>query len=130
MKRRPKLYLVGQNPSGVFDDLAQLQADMAVPLRRQRTAETFARIPHTKGLALRVSGSAWRVLIELDRLVLKAGGKNPVRFWSSQLRAAGLTRGARMRALRQLEAAGVVRVEQRGEGLSPWVTHLWYPPRG
>jgi hypothetical protein len=130
MKRRPKLHLVGQDPSGVFDDLAQLQADMAVPLRRQRTAETFARIPHTKGLALRVSGSAWRVLIELDRLVLKAGGKNPVRFWSSRLSATSLTHGNRMRALHQLEIAGVVKIERRGKGLSPWVTHLWYPPRG
>jgi hypothetical protein len=133
MKRRPKLYLVGQDPSGVFDDLAQLQADMAVPLRRQRTAETFARIPHDRAFALyrqRISPTAWLVLIELDQLLLKAGGKNPIRFWSSRLRAAGVTHGNRMRALHQLEIAGVVRIEQRGKGLSPLVTHLWYPPRG
>jgi hypothetical protein len=35
----------------------------------------------------------------------------------------------RRRALRNLEAAGVVKVAQRGHGLCPWVTHLWYPLR-
>jgi hypothetical protein len=132
MKRRPKLYLVGQNPTGVFDDLAQLQADMAMPLRRQRLAETFARIPHDRAFALyrhRVSITAWLVLIELDRLILKSGGKNPVQFWSSRLRDAGVTGSKRVRALRQLTAAGVVQVEQRGKGLSSLVTHLWYPLR-
>jgi hypothetical protein len=29
--------------------------------------------------------------------------------------------------LQNLEAAGVVKVTPRGQGLSPWVAHLWYP---
>ena len=89
-----------------------------------------ARIPHDRGLALyqhKIGLAAWAVLIELDRLVLKAGGKNPVRLWSTRLRDAGIKEHVRARALRQLEAAGVIKVHHRGNGLSPWVTHLWYP---
>jgi hypothetical protein len=130
MKRRPKLHLVGRDPGDVFSDLGKLRTDLAAPLRRPRTIETFARVPHDRALELyqhKISGAAWAVLIELDRLVLKARGKNPVRFWSSRLRAVGLTKRTRMRALRQLEAVGAIRVEQRGKGLSPWVRHLWYP---
>jgi hypothetical protein len=125
-----KLHLVGQDPADVFNDLDQLRAQMAVPQRRPKTAETFARIPHDKGLALyrsRIGRGAWAILIELDRLILKAGGRNPVRLWSRKLRDAGVTKQTRARALRELQAAGVVEVEQRGKGLSPWVTHLWYP---
>jgi transcription initiation factor IIE alpha subunit len=50
-----------------------------------------------------------------------------VRLWSPELRDAGVTKQTRARALRELQEAGVVEVEQRGKGLSPWVTHLWYP---
>jgi hypothetical protein len=130
MKRRPKLHLVGQDPVDVFNDLAKLRTDLAAPLRRQRIIETFARIPHDKALELyrhKIDRAAWLVLIELDRLVLKARGKNPVRFWSPRLRAVGVTQRTRTRALHQLEAAGVIKVEQRGKGLCPWVAHLWYP---
>jgi hypothetical protein len=129
-RRRPKLYLVGQDPSEVFDDLGKLRADLSTPIRRQRLTETFARIPHDKAFELfqrRIGRHAWIVLIELDRTILRAGGKNPVRLWSSRLRAVGVIGRARMQALRQLQAAGVIKVEQRGEGLSPHVTHLWYP---
>jgi hypothetical protein len=129
MRRRPRLHLVGQDPGEVFNDLGKLRTDLAAPLRRPRAVETFARVPHDRALELyrhKVSGAAWLVLIELDRLVLKARGQNPVKFWSSRLRAVGLTKRTRMRALRQLEAAGVIKVQQRGKGLSPWVLHLWY----
>jgi hypothetical protein len=129
-RRRPKLHLVGHDPADIFDDLEKLRADLGAPLRRDRSVETFARIPHDRALALyryKLSGAAWLVLIELDRLILKQRGKNPVRFWSPRLRAVGLVTRTRMRALCQLEAAGVIKIEQKGNGLSPWVTHLWYP---
>ena len=120
MKRRAKLHLVGQDPVDVFEDLDQLRGELAAPQRRLRATETFARIPHDKGLALNVSGTAWRVLIELDRLILKAGGRNPVPLSSKRLRAIGLKAGTRMRALRQLEATGVILIKRRGRGYSPW----------
>ena len=130
-KRRAKLYLVGQDPAGIFDDLDKLKSDLTLPPeRRARTTETFARIPHDKALALhkhRLSSAAWVVLIELDRLILKRRGQNPVRFASTRLRGIGLKDHTRTRALRQLAAAGVVRITNRGPGLAPWVTHLWYP---
>jgi len=131
MKRRPRLYLVGQDPADIFNDLGKLRSDFATPpLRRQRAVETFARVPHDKGLALyrhKLGSAAWVVLIELDRLILKRRGQNPVRLISTRLRAAGIAAQTRARALRQLATAGVVRIEYRGNGLAPWVTHLWYP---
>ena len=133
-KRRSKLYLVGQDPTEIFDDLDKLKSDLRSPPEpRARTTETFARVPHDKALALyehRLSSAAWAVLIELDRLILKRRGQNPVRFDSVRLATVGIEGVTRMRALRQLADAGVVRVTSRGVGLSPWVTHLWYPVRG
>jgi hypothetical protein len=128
MKRRPKLHLVGQDPADIFKDLDQLRADLtSPPQRRKRLMETFARVPHDKGLALRVSGTAWRVLIELDRIILKTGGQNPVKLSSRRLRGVGLTHHTRLRALHQLETAGVIMIGRRGRGHSPWVLHSWYP---
>jgi hypothetical protein len=126
------LHFAGQKPTNVFDDLGKLRKEQAVPLRRQRAAETFARIPHERAYALYkhgVSAAAWMLLVELDRLVLKARGRNPVLLWSSALRDLGVSHRTRARALRELEAAGVIKVEKRGPGLSPAVTHLWYEPR-
>jgi hypothetical protein len=133
MKRRPKLHLVGQDPADVFDDLDQLRDDIArPPERRSRAVETFARIPHDKALALyrRLSGDAWVLLIELDRLILKAGQRNPVPLSSKRLQAIGLNAGWRLRALRELETAGIILVRRRGRGHSPWVFHTWYPKQG
>jgi hypothetical protein len=132
VKKRPKLYLVGQDPAGIFDDVEKLRTDLATPppLRRARAIETFARIPHDKALALfqyQLAPATWMVLIELDRLILRRRGQNPVRFASTRLRKIGVKDNVRARALRQLVAAGVIRVASRGPGLSPWVTHLWYP---
>ena len=151
MKKRPRLRLVGNDGDGtaIFDDMEKLRADLGKAAattttpegslgqtrtqRRQRETETFARIPHDRGLELyrrhRMSGPAWAALIELDRMVFTQRGKNPVRFWSPRLRAAGLVRGVRTRALRQLAAAGVIEVEWGKRGLSPLVRHLWYPRR-
>jgi hypothetical protein len=133
MMKRPKLHLVVQDPTDVFEDLDQLRADLATPQqRRQRLTETFARIPHDKGLALyrhRLSCAAWVLLIEIDRLILKTGGHNPVALSSKRLRAIGLKENNRKRALRQLEIAGVILVKRRGRGHSPWVFHTWYPKR-
>jgi hypothetical protein len=98
--------------------------------QRARATETFARIPYDRALELyqrRISGSAWVVLVELDHIILSQHSKNPVLFWSPKLKALGLTEHTRQRALRQLEAAGVIKIEPRGEGLAPLVTHLWHP---
>ena len=133
MKRKRRLYLVGQDPAEIFDDLDKLKSDLADPKRARAPAkETFARIPHDKALALyrdpELFGAAAHVLFELDRVILRRRGQNPVRFDCPRLVRA-VSGHTRSRALRQLEAAGLVKVTSRGPGLSPWVTHLWYPLR-
>jgi hypothetical protein len=95
MKRRRHLRLVSdKEPTDAFDDLSQLEESQREPPRklRKRSAETFARIPHDRALKLRgrLSGDAWLVLIELDQIILKHRGQNPVRFVSSRLRAVGI----------------------------------------
>jgi hypothetical protein len=111
--------------------LAETSRALSRPPRRERAEETFARIPHERGLALfrRLNCPACVALVELDRLILTQP-KNPVIFWSPRLRQMGLTHGNRRRALRQLEALGVVEIEHRGSGLGPLVTSLWHPPQG
>jgi hypothetical protein len=102
------------------------------PQKRAHSAETFARIPHDKALELgrhRISGAAWLVLIELDRIILKRRGQNPVRLNSSRLKEVGIHDRTRQRALRQLAAAGVIKIKYRDRGLAPLVAHLWYPLR-
>ena len=48
-KQRSKLYLVGQDPTKIFDDLDKLKSDLSSPPEpRSRTTETFARVPTTR----------------------------------------------------------------------------------
>lgn len=114
-------------PADIFRDLDALRQGRA-PGRRPRAKETFAMIPHDRAMALcpRLSGAAWLLLIELDRAHLKGRCRNPIQLPGARLKAAGLSRHSRQRALRRLEAAGVIRIEQRGRGRNPWVEHLWY----
>lgn len=134
MPRRSGLRLVGApHPTDIFNDLDALRHEQRSSGRgrRQRATETFARVPHDRALALyrRVGGAVWVLLFELDRLILKGNGRNPIKLASARMNAAGLNHYTRRRALRRLEGAGVVQVEWRGKGRSPWVTHLWYPRR-
>ena len=109
-------------------EVETVEATTAQQARRKRAQakETFARIPHERGMRLygRIGGAAWVVLLELDRLIFKSYGKNPVRL--SNYGLAGMSRNAKWKALRQLEAAGVVTVERQGFE-SPLVTHHWRP---
>jgi hypothetical protein len=131
--KKSRLRLASTNDSaGVFNDLDKLRAEQRspTPQKRARSTETFARIPHDKALELYPHGlpnAAWTVLIELDRIILKRCGQNPIKFVSGRLRKIGLTHHTRRRALQQLAAADVIKIEQRGPGLAPLVTHSWYP---
>jgi hypothetical protein len=122
----------------VFDDLEVLRATTpqltprapsGSPRRRQLSSESFARIPHTKGLALHqhnIGSVRWTILLELDRLIFEARGRNPVSLTNHHLRQYGVDRAGKWRALRKLEAAGVIAIERRGRE-SPLITHLWFP---
>jgi hypothetical protein len=130
---RRRFRIVGsEDPTDVFDNLEALRREQQqnnVTQRRTRLRETFARIPHNRGLSLHrhnIGSTAWTILIELDRLILTSKGRNPVKLTNHSLRALGISRKTKLRALQKLEAAGVISVEQRGRE-APWVTHLWYP---
>jgi hypothetical protein len=122
-----------ENPTDVFDDLDALRREQAArtPQRRQPLKETFARIPHDRAHALaryRIGGPAWVILVELDRLILKGRGRNPVRLTNHRLKAAGIVGHVKSRALRQLEAVQAIRVLSRGGGgHSPVILHRWFP---
>ena len=136
-KKHSRLRLVSsKDPASVFDDLGALRRAQTAPAapafqgqRRQRSAETFARIPHDRARELgrrSLSGAAWMLLIELDRLIFEGRGKNPVKLTYRCRKAAGLSRYMTKRGLRQSEAASVISVE-RCPGQAPLVTHLWFP---
>lgn len=125
-----KFRVVKNDPSGVFDDLDALRARMpAVTMdKRTRTTETFARFPHDRALAMptSISNAGWKILVELDRLILKGRGRNPVRLTNHRLRELGISRETKQYQLRRLEAAGVIKIEtQQRKGAV--VTHLWFP---
>ena len=97
---------------------------------RSPAGKLFARIEFDAADRLfdqRASGAAWRLLVEIDRLILAQRGRNPVRLYSPRLRRLGLTHHTRRRALQQLVKAGLVEIELDRRGLSPWVRHLGYP---
>jgi len=127
---RKKFRVVKSNdPGAVFDDLDALRAAMpAVATKRARTSETFARFPHERALGLRgrIGADGWVLLVEIDRLILKGHGCNPVRLTNHRLRKLGISRSAKLRQLRKLEAAGVIRTKAE-ERKWTLVTHLWFP---
>jgi hypothetical protein len=125
-----KFRVMKNDPSDVFDDLDALRAGMPAVTtdKRTRTTETFARFPHDRALAMptNISNAGWKILVELDRLILKGRGRNPVRLTNHRLRELGISRETKQYQLRRLEAAGVIKIEtQQRKGTV--VTHLWFP---
>jgi hypothetical protein len=122
------------DPAHIFDDLdalrrdgEQLKLQSKANNKRSRSGETFARIPHDRGRRLykKIDAAAWAILIELDWLILISKGKNPIRLTNERLYDIGMSRNAKLKALRQLESAGVIKVE-RQEREAVLVTHLWF----
>ena len=106
--------------------------DTAAPRARahKRTSakETFAQIPHDRAMKLygKINGAAWTILFELDRVIFKAYGRNPVRLTNQAFEAIGMVHSTKLRAPRQLEDAGVITVVRDGLE-APLITHLWHP---
>jgi Fe-S cluster biosynthesis and repair protein YggX len=122
------------DPAHIFDDLDALRRDgerlklqSKANNKRPRSGETFARIPHDRGRQLykEIDAAAWAILIELDWLILTSKGKNPIHLTNERLYDIGMSRNAKLKALRQLESAGVIKVE-RQEREVVLVTHLWF----
>jgi hypothetical protein len=139
---RRKFRVVGSEvPDDIFNDLDALRKaqssavseGIGAPQRRARLKGTFARIPHEQAYELaryKLGSPAWLILIELDRLILEGRGRNPVRLVNRNLKKAGVVDHTKIRALRQLEAAGVISVRAQGAGKAPLVTHNWFPLQG
>ena len=133
MARGPRLRLVGaSDPTSIFDDMEALRAEHRKPAlqHKRRTTETFARFPHERALELygRIGGPAWALLIELDRLIFKGRGRNPVKLSNHNLKRIGMSRDSKITGLRRLERAGVISIISRGGRASgaPSILHHWY----
>jgi len=126
---RRRFHVVKTNdPAAVFDDIDALREAMpAVATKRARTSETFARIPHDRAAALRdIGGVGWLILVEIDRLILKSRGRNPVRLTNHRMHQLGISRESKRYYLRRLEMAGVVKVQSEARKWTV-VTLLWFP---
>lgn len=132
---KPALRVVSSNDNAgdpLFADYGPTTGGPKGQARRPLASKPFARIYLDVADRLfehRVGCAAWRLLIEIDRLVLTQRGRNPVLLYSRRLRTLGLADKARHRALRQLVKAGLIEVRLSNRGLSPWVRHLGYPVR-
>jgi hypothetical protein len=129
MKRRQLRLVKTHDPAAIFDNLDDLRAAPLPPVadnRRAKSVETFARFPHERALQLKISGNAWRILVELDRLILKGRGRNPVTLTNHRLRELGIGRQMKQQLLRKLKKVGVIEVRAT-ERKGTVVTHLWFP---
>jgi hypothetical protein len=93
---------------------------------RRSVGTKFVQLPYERTLAAagRLGNAPLAVLTEVAYLAFKAHQK-PVRLANKALQAAGIDHEAKTRALRRLEAAGLVAVAWRGKGRSPLVSILW-----
>jgi hypothetical protein len=96
------------------------------PKRRARAKAEFVMLPYAQVLAAagQMKCAPLAVLIELAHQMFKAG-QSRVTLTNSALRPVGISHKAKLRALRQLEAAGLVKVTRAGRRRSPRVTVLW-----
>jgi hypothetical protein len=114
-----------------FAELAPLQkAEAKTKVRKTRPpvrrTGRFVQLPYERTMtaAGRIKCIPLAVLTELSFRLFKAN-QETVPLANKALRAVGVSRWAKDRALRELEAAGLVSVIRRGHGRSPLVTLLW-----
>ena len=104
------------------------EARKRAPPKRSRKAKpgTFVMLPYEQTLAAagRLRDAPMAVLVELAYQEFKMH-KNPVLLSNAGLRTVGVSHDAKVRALRRLEAAGLIRADWRGGKKAPLVTLLW-----
>jgi hypothetical protein len=102
-----------------------------VKLKRPKTDGTFVLLPYkpiTQAYG-KLTAAGYAVMIELARQHFKGFGKNPVTLSNQTgLGAMGMHRGTKVKALRQLQAVGLVRYSREGQEAYR-VTLLWHPIR-
>ena len=116
-------------------DPEKLRATPELPTKQKQTrpqrawqSTPFVQLPYEDALATagKFHDVRWAILIELAYQVFKQH-RNPVPLNNIALSAVGIRRDAKMRALRQLEAAGKVVISLRGKRC-PLVTLRWRTP--
>jgi hypothetical protein len=76
-----------------------------------------------------IGGAGWLIVVEIDRLILKGRGRNPVRLTNHRMQQLGISRQSKQYYLRQLETAGIVKVHSE-ERRGTVVNLLWFPTQG
>ena len=107
-------------------ELAEARKQAQPKRVRPARPEAFVKLPYERTLAAagRLGNAPLAVLVELAYQAFKTH-RNVVPLANAALRSVGVSRLAKLRALRQLEASGLVAVDRRGKGRSPLVTLLW-----
>jgi hypothetical protein len=103
----------------------------AKPKQRSRAKVEFVLLPYEQTLAAAgkvKSSAALAVVVELAHRVFKTH-ESEVGLNNSVLSSVGISHKAKLCALRELEAAGMVTVDWR-KRKSPLVTISWAPPPG
>ncbi len=88
--------------------------------------EAFVKLPYERTLASagRLRDAHLAVLVELAYQAFRTH-RSQVPLANSALQSVGVSRQAKVRALRRLEADGMVAVDWRGARKTPLVTLLW-----
>jgi hypothetical protein len=104
---------------------ARAAAEGSRKLKRRSQRAEFVMLPYAQTMraAGKVKSAALAVMVEIAYQVFKTH-KSEVVLSNAMLRSVGISRGAKLRALRQLEAAGVVVVNWKVRK-SPRVTISW-----
>jgi hypothetical protein len=86
----------------------------------------FVMLPYAQTMAAagKMKNATLAVMVELAYQVFK-NHESEVPLSNSMLRTLGISRSAKLRALRQLEAAGMVKISGKGRRKTPRVTVLW-----
>jgi DNA-binding MarR family transcriptional regulator len=112
-------------------ELMPFQKTSAAKSKRQpRPKSEFVQLPFEQILAAAglLKNTQLAVLMVLAHREFKTH-KNPVRLAANEaLKSIGVSNKAKLRALRHLEAAGLISMTKSGQGKAQLITLLWKPP--
>ena len=94
--------------------------------RQSRPKCEFVMLPYEQTLVVagQTKSALLAVLLELAHQMFKTR-RNSIRLTNTAFRSVGISHHAKLRALRQLAALGLVEVAWQGSRRSPMVTILW-----
>ena len=107
-------------------ELAEARKQAQPKRVRPARPEAFVKLPYERTLAAagRLGNAPLAVLVELAYQAFKRH-RSVVPLANAALRSVGVSHDAKVRALRRLEADGMIAVDWRGGRKTPVVTLLW-----